>query len=105
MRHRPPHTLDLYVIGGPRRQIKAEARAVTTVVPKLRAAFDPDWGVSSTSEYLVEEERDDAPYAIGVLDEHGEHIYRIPYRDTVPFGFHHIPNEFGEYEDEEDEGF
>jgi hypothetical protein len=51
-------------------------------------------GYSSTASTLIETLYDEDPVPTGILDENGDEIYRLQWRDTVPMGFHHLPEEY-----------
>lgn len=77
---------------GPRR--KAQGSVPTTAIQTF---YDEDTGeASSTAGILIEDERDDSPIPIGILNSEGEMIYRIPYRDTLPVGFHYTRDQYDE---------
>lgn len=62
----------------------------------IQVFYDIDGEPSSTASLFIEDEIDDSPIPTGILDQDGNQIYQIPWRDTVPIGFHYKPEDYDE---------
>jgi hypothetical protein len=58
--------------------------------------MDEDGSIAATAMIIYEDEYDDSPISTGLLDSEGDEICRIPWRDTVPMGFHYLPEHYDE---------
>lgn len=88
----PPKSRDRWVTIprlGPTRGGQAPATAI-------QVFYDQDGDQSSTASIFIEDEMDNGPIPTGVLDANGEQVFRIPWRDRLPVGFHYTPDQYDE---------
>lgn len=67
-------------------------------VKAIQVFYDED-GPASTASLIIEDIYDNSPVPTGIVDQWGHALYRIPWRDTVPIGYHYRPQDYDEFGD------